>query len=253
MTALRKYPLTLHHVCTRGSSRNPFYYNSRYVFQEERGEEGTPHLQGYLHYKNQVARSTLKQWNPRLHLEPARSITQSIEYCSDPTKRHGRIWAKHFAVREELGLISAEDFYTWQRELLAELLDRPHPRQIVWYFDSEGGSGKTAFARHVLGLYPGVLYLSGGTYKDASYQALKMKQDPRICLVNLPRSTEGKVSYGIFESLKDGLVQSGKYEGGVRLFAPPHVIIFANFLPDMASLSFDRWNIRHLRFNERIT
>jgi len=221
------------------------------VFQEERGEEGTPHLQGYLHYKNQVARSTLSQWNPRIHLEPARSIVASVAYCSDPQKRHGRIWAKHYQVRDNLQLLEPDNLFMWQRELVEELAGVPDPRKIVWYYDADGGSGKTAIARHLLGLHPGVLYLAGGSYKDACHACVKARQDPRIVLVNLPRTTEGKVSYATFESLKDGLVYSGKYEGGVRLFAPPHVIIFANFLPDLAALSIDRWDVRHLRFQQR--
>jgi len=49
--------------------------------------------------------------------------------------------------------------------------------------------------------------------------------------------------------LKDGVVFSGKYEGGARLFPPPHVIIFANFLPDFTKLSADRWVIRTLLNN----
>lgn len=221
------------------------------MFQEEKGEEGTPHLQGFLHYKNQVARSTLSQWNPRLHLEPARSIVASVAYCSDAQKRHGRIWSKHFQVRDTLMLLQEADLFQWQQQLVEELKGMPDPRKVVWYYDAEGGSGKTALARHVLGTYPGVLYLGGGSFKDAAHACIKARQDPKIVLVNLPRSTEGKVSYGTFESLKDGLVYSGKYEGGVRLFAPPHVIIFANFLPEIAALSIDRWDIRHLRYQER--
>lgn len=223
----------------------------RYVFQEERGANGTPHLQGYLHYKNQVARSTISQWNPRLHLEPARSIVQSVAYCSDATKRHGRIWSKHYQVRDDLHLLDRADFFGWQEELFTELLGDPDERRIIWYYDADGGAGKTAFARALLARSPGVLYLSGGGYRDAAHQIIKAKTDPRIVLVNLPRSTEGKVSYGTFECAKDGLVASGKYEGGVRLFPPPHVVIFANYLPDLSQLSIDRWDIRHLRHNAR--
>ena len=57
------------------------------------------------------------------------------------------------------------------------------------------------------------------------------------------------MSYSAIESLKDGLLFSGKYEGGVKLFPPPHVVIFANFLPDMTKLSIDRWDIHTLLNN----
>ena len=32
--------------------------------------------------------------------------------------------------------------YLWQRHLLSELLGAPHPRQILWYVDHAGNSGK---------------------------------------------------------------------------------------------------------------
>lgn len=208
-------------------------------------------MQGYVHYKHQVARATIKQWNLRLHLEPARSVTQSVAYCTDPAKRHGRVWAKGFTVHDDLHILEENDLFTWQRDLVAEVRGDPDERRIIWYYDYLGGAGKTQLARYFLARHHRVLFLSGGSYKDAAYQVIKAKEDPRIVLVNLPRTSEGKISYGTFESLKDGLVQSGKYEGGVRLFAPPHVIVFANFLPDLSALSMDRWDVRHLEGNLR--
>lgn len=67
--------------------------------------------------------------------------------------------------------------------------------------------------------------------------------------MNLSRQAEGAFSYASVETIKDGLVFSGKYEGGTRLYARPHVIIFANWLPDMTKLSLDRWDIRTLANN----
>ena len=80
---------------------------NRYVFQEETAPEtATPHLQGYLHFKNQRTLSGLRQWNPRIHWESARSISASIRYCSDPAKRTGRLWVKGYNVaRTDLGLL----------------------------------------------------------------------------------------------------------------------------------------------------
>lgn len=236
-------PLTFQKNVCEGVVTNPLF---SYIFQEERGEEGTPHLQGYVHYKHQVARATLKQWNLRLHLEPARCIKSSVAYCSDPAKRHGRLWNKGFSVQDDLHILDEVDLFQWQKELVEELRGDPDERRIIWYYDYEGGAGKTQITRHLLARQHRVLFLSGGSYKDAAYQIVKAREDPRIVLVNLPRTAEGKISYGTFESAKDGLVQSGKYEGGFRLFPPPHVVIFANFLPDLSALSMDRWDIRHL-------
>jgi len=233
-------------------SPNPFYFYTRYVFQEEIGDAGTPHLQGFLHYPTQVALSTIKAWNPRLHLEAARSVVQSVQYCSDPTKRHGRIWTLGYAVTpvRRPFVLDHADLYTWQRGLAADLEQAADDRSIYWYQDAAGGSGKTAMARYILERWPAdVLYLSGGKGTDILYQVVKRKTDPRIVLFNLTRTQEGKVSYASIESIKDGLVSSGKYEGGFRMFPSPHVIVFANWPPDFNALSRDRWILRELDNN----
>lgn len=222
------------------------------MFQEEVGDAGTPHLQGYVHYKNAVALSTLKAWNPRLHLEQTRSVVNSVAYCSDKTKRppNGRVWSRGFDLPSGGPEPPLEDneLYLWQRSLMQELEGDPDDRTVVWYHDPDGGCGKTALAKCILVKFQSeVLYLSGGASKDILHQVVKAKKDPRIVIFNFPRTSEGKVSYAALETIKDGLVQSGKYEGGFRYFPIPHVIVFANWEPDRTALSADRWIIRHLQ------
>ena len=45
------------------------------------------------------------------------------------------------------------------------------------------------------------------------------------------------------EEIKDGLIYSGKYEGGFANIEHPHVIVVSNFAPELSKLSEDRWNI----------
>jgi len=218
-----------------------------YVIQEETGDNGTPHLQGFIHFRNQIAFSTLRQWNHRIHWERTASISASIAYCSDPAKRTGRIWTSGYTISErDLRLVLEPQLYDWQRTLLTELSGQPDMRSIVWYADFEGGCGKTAFARYLVHHIQHTLFVSSGSAKDICYQVIKSTWDPKIIVFNLPRSAEGAMSYSSLESCKDGLIFSGKYEGGCKLFPPPHVIVFANFMPDLAKLSMDRWVIRQL-------
>lgn len=63
-----------------------------YVFQEETGKEGTPHLQGGIYYKNQVAFSTIKKLLPRAHIEPCRNWHATKNYCSKGETRTGSIY-----------------------------------------------------------------------------------------------------------------------------------------------------------------
>lgn len=202
-----------------------------------------------------MALSTLKAWNPRIHWEPTRDIKSSIKYCSDPEKRapQGRVWSAGFNLpdTDDDGILKEDALYQWQRELVAELREAPDRRTITWFFDEIGGSGKTEISKFIMSTFPCSHFFSGGNFKDMSHAIVKSSWKPKVVLVNLPRTADGKVSYGALEAIKDGLIQSGKYEGGFKIYAPPHVIVMANFLPDLQALSIDRWDIRHLRYNER--
>lgn len=52
------------------------------VVGKEVGEEGTPHLQGFMRFKTATRFERVKRLLPRAHLEPQRgSIQQATEYC----------------------------------------------------------------------------------------------------------------------------------------------------------------------------
>ena len=53
------------------------------VYGIERGESGTPHLQGYVHYKNAVRPSTVKATvGTRAHIEERRgTVAEAVDYC----------------------------------------------------------------------------------------------------------------------------------------------------------------------------
>lgn len=51
------------------------------IFGYEIGESGTPHLQGYIHFRPAVQLKHVKNYLATAHLEPAKFIDKSIEYC----------------------------------------------------------------------------------------------------------------------------------------------------------------------------
>lgn len=61
-----------------------------HVFGKEVGEQGTPHLQGFIYFKGQKSLSAVSKIVKRAHLEAARNNQASIEYC----KKDGRVYEK---------------------------------------------------------------------------------------------------------------------------------------------------------------
>lgn len=65
----------------------------KYLFQEETGESGTPHLQGTLQFKDAKTLSKLKKLLPRAHLEICQDLKASLRYCCKEDSRTGEIYS----------------------------------------------------------------------------------------------------------------------------------------------------------------
>ncbi|AGA18368.1 hypothetical protein [uncultured marine virus] len=63
------------------------------VYQLERGDMGTPHLQGYVKYLERKTFAAVKTLWPSAHLEPAKaSPMQNLAYCTKPEGRLDGPW-----------------------------------------------------------------------------------------------------------------------------------------------------------------
>ena len=151
--------------------------------------------------------------------------------------------------------IQPENFYPWQKRLLDMVRQPPHwtDRRIIWIWNPQGNSGKSAFTKYLLVHLPGTVVVSGKAtdiaHGIATYHEEKAGTDtpyPALVVVDSPRVAEGHVSVAGIEGVKNGVVVSNKYEGARLLFNAPHVIVFANCEPDYDQLSLDRWFVRRI-------
>lgn len=134
-----------------------------------------------------------------------------------------------------------EPIYGWQRNLVDYLSGQPHPRQIMWLYDPIGNTGKSYFSGHFSALDKYII--TGGKNADIYYA---YNYEPLV-IFDLPRAKEDKVCYDVMESFKNGYFLSTKYECKPVRFNVPHVVVFANFMPEMSQLSADRWNIKQIK------
>lgn len=210
-----------------------------YRVQEEIGESGTKHLQGYIHAKKRI-RPMESFSNKHIHWEKARSPTHARAYCCKEDTATGNYVLDTV---EPLDLIKPDR--PWQLSLISILQQKPDDRTIHWYWDSIGCTGKSAFTKYLCAKM-GALAVSGKSndckYAIVSYHETQKKY-PKIIIFDVPRTNIDYLNYEAIESIKNGCFFSGKYECTQVIMNSPHVLIFANTKPQEYKLSIDRWNI----------
>lgn len=222
-----------------------------YIIGKEVGSCGTPHLQIYIECKNAVNFNTLKKLIPCAHIEKARGTRDSnIDYCSKDgcyvsTFKETVKTRKEKTKVKLLSKLAKLNMFDWEKDIIKTIESEPDDRTVNWIWSHEGNLGKSIFCMWLYLHYEGVI-IADGRRTDVYNQVLKYIDeigDPKIVLVDIPRWNFEKFNYGTIEKLKNGLIYSGKYEGGICCFCPVHVFIFANYEPDYEKFSMDRWHV----------
>lgn len=127
----------------------------------------------------------------------------------------------------------------WQSKLLDMLKQPADDRTIFWVFDQQGNKGKSRFAKHLLCNYDAMLLSSKVENMSYAYEGQP------IVIFDIPR-TEAECTNHLFsmaEKLKNGVFFSGKFHCRLKMFDAPHVVFFANFMPEDGVWSSDRMKL----------
>ncbi len=217
---------------------------------------GTPHIQAALYFKAARTFTAIKKDLPKVHMSPAKSWKALSTYCQKvntrDTSEDGDVNIIQKEEKKKPQIIVKDPMEglnkkQWQLDLDAMFENPPDDRKIFWLYDTNGAVGKTTYAKHIALRHPNRFIYLGGKANDVKSAIATMVEkgdNPDICIFDYVRSTEAHISYDAIESVKNGIFFSGKYESNMVLFNTPHVVIFANFKPDMDKLSRDRWVIR---------
>lgn len=197
------------------------------------------HLQGFIHLKKAMRITELKlPGNP--HLEVCiGSQAQNVKYCSKDNDVVSYGFPKPIKIIENL--------YPWQLEIEEIITKPPDPRKVYWFWEEHGNIGKSAFVKYCV-VKHNALFCDGGKKSDIINLVFNNNMDEcNLIIWDIPRCNLGSISYSALESIKNGLVCNTKYETGVKVFNPPHIIVFANSEPgEVCNLSADRWVIKQL-------
>jgi hypothetical protein len=215
----------------------------KYIIGKEIGSNGTPHLQGYVNFKDAVSFKSLKNLCNEWHLEKAKgSDIENYNYASKDGDFISNITLPKPLIGGELTL-------EWQLELKNTLINtNPDFRTIYWYWSEGGSMGKSTFIRHML-MYHNCAIINKGNYSDMINQIYNIEIIPNIILVDIPRNMH-RISYSALEDIKNGVIANSKYETGYKVFNPPHIVVFCNFECDDDVFSEDRLIVRNLDENE---
>lgn len=215
------------------------------VWQLERGDES-----GYIHYqmtinlkvKNRLSWLT-SHFSKIAHCEWVKSHDKAYEYSQKCETRIAGPYYYPAPLTSVKDPLEGKDYRPWQQNIINIISDEPDERTIHWFWEHVGNIGKTSFCKHLV-ITRDATYVLGK--KADIYYAIN--NNIKLLLIDIPRTIEGKIDYlyEILECVKNGMIFSGKYESKTKVFNAPHVIVFANFPPNIEMLSKDRWNIHNL-------
>lgn len=213
-----------------------------WIFEEETGKEGTPHLQGNISLIKKLRLTSIIKWDKRIHWEPTKNVEAAIEYCKKETKIYTNLDMEDFNEYNNI------EWKSWQKEVI-EAVEQPctNDRKINWWWDEKGDMGKSYLTKYLMRVENALVV--DGKKSDIFHQIAKRKEmgiKIGIVIIDIPRASFSNISYSAIESIKNGFVTSGKYEGGQYTFKTPHVYVFANAEPDRSKFSEDRWNIKEI-------
>lgn len=214
---------------------------SHYVCQQEVGVGGTPHVQGYVAFKNAKGFKAVKVLLLDSHIEAAKGTQErNFEYC---TKTEGRIagpWSHGFPA--PVVVLTDDELWPWQRRLVDLLRAPPNDRSVYWIWEPEGNRGKSAL---VLKLAVELNALLVGLPAGDAKCAIKLAWAPDVPTVpvimfDLPRRCKQIALWPLLERLKSRVIFSGKYESGQMILPCVHVVVFSNEPPLRCTLSHDK-------------
>ena len=209
------------------------------VFGFEVGDEGTPHLQGYVEWKSSKRFTTMKNMNKRIHWEKRRGTAkQASDYC----KKDGKFFEKgeiskqgeRTDVQEVAGMV-VEGMNNFEiSEVVPEAIikfgrgiellryvrqaDRETKPNVMWYWGLTG-VGKTEKATE----YTPTYYIKDGTQWWNGYE-----QQETIIIDDF----DGRWPFRDLLRLLDRYPYQGQTKGGYVKINSNNIIITCEFPPD---------------------
>lgn len=151
------------------------------------------------------------------------------------------------------------EFREWQK-FIANFIKMLNDRALVWIWGKMGNEGKSKLGKH-LAATQNAIYIQAQNPSDIlhliSKECIERGHPPSIIVLNIPKVSDSKLNASLIatlENLKDGDVNSGKYEGLRMIFpAPPSILILSNYTPTIGNLALDRWAVFQIENDDAVS
>lgn len=171
MSRSRRYVFTINNFSDKEIEQLKKIEYSYMIYGDERGENNTPHLQGYIEFDNQRTFSSIKKQLPTAHIETAKGTPeQNRKYCSKQNIMFEDGTIKKQGTRTDIEEIKdivkngggirdvIEVAKSFQSVRMGELYLKYHEKKrtwkpIVYWFYGPSGCGKTKLAYE---MYPDI-------------------------------------------------------------------------------------------------
>jgi len=222
-----------------------------FIFQEEIAPTtGTPHLQGTICLKVKQRNTALEAIDPKIWWKPTISVKGSAAYCSLIAKRKPGGICVVYGI-EVPRPIELDEPRGWQLEVLEIISQKPDKRTIHWFWEPDGGVGKSELAMWLY--HRRNAFVGRGKAADVFYLMSKTSERREVFVLDYPKHQVEFINYGMLEEMKNGFVFSGKYESGVITFPRPHVFVFANVPPETERMSKGRFHVVRIQAEAPLT
>jgi len=228
----------------------------KYCFQLERGQAcGRLHYQGRIgfikdHKKTLSGVKNFFHDYPTIHLSREKDEEKGQFYvCKEETRVAGP-WSdkdKPMYIPRQLRNMELRG---WQRRL-ASSLQIFDTRRIHFVLDKQGNIGKSTFCLYMKVHHKAIMIPQLARHpQDLMQWCLKMVGERRqnlIFLIDMPRAMDPETWptwITTIEILKNGWAFDMRYTANEAVFDSPAIAIFANSMPDRATLSADRWTVQ---------
>ncbi len=215
------------------------------IFQEEKGDSGTPHYQGYVNYKRSQRFGYCKKLLPGAHWEPSKAgDVANTAYCSKPEGRIAGPWKIGTPVysgkRADLAMLKKrtlagepmatmlKDCNNYQQLRFVEKLCSYAPlshdyskRQVYWLY-GETGTGKTKKAYRECP--------PGNTYHANTGQWFNSYIGQEYVIIDEIRAKNW--SYDLMLKLLDGYERRLPIKGGFTTWNPKTIYITGPLTPE---------------------